>query len=345
MSVRHTISCIVVDDTNMRLSQADAQVSQWKTSRVVSVMNICQTLVACYGTLVSSASHTLEPALHKVFTVHTPMVCLPKADVDGIYFEMVSRLFVFLGEVSYRFGVLNLARNILQSTLIHATALCMDALATNQAVAKRLRLAIHSRHKENQYSQLVPALIVLCQIHGLALARKCLLNGLPHFWSSVVRLGHLFEVGSFRMQFKRALITIIHRSYKYIAVPQMPAGSKEWHDRRRQWCGLSSEPLPAHTHAKKRKELHRALMVFDNADHESSDIIHFCDGSCCHGSDHKTKSRYALVQILQHYIALFGCGYPTPLTYRWIHAARSLQYLKDPCIDLAIGLKTREQTK
>ena len=337
MSMRHSICSIILDDTNMRLSQVDAQVSQWKRSRVVSVMNICQTLVACYASSRSSASSTLDPTLQKVFTVHTPMVCLPKADLDGIYFELVSRLFVFLGEVSYRFQVLNLARDVLRATSIQATALCMDALATNQAVTKRFRLAVHSKHKDNQYSQLFPALMVLCQIHALALVRKCLLNGLPHFWSSVVRLGHLFEISSFRLQFKRALLTIIRRSYRYIVVPEMPASSKDWKDRRRQWCGIPNETLPARTDGKKRKELHRALMTWDNADFEGSDIIHLCDGSCCPGSDHRSKSRHALVQILQHYIALFGCGYPTPLSYRWIHASRALQFLKDLALDGPLG--------
>ena len=69
MSMRHSICSIILDDTNMRLSQVDAQVSQWKRSRVVSVMNICQTLVACYASSRSSASSTLDPTLQKVFTV------------------------------------------------------------------------------------------------------------------------------------------------------------------------------------------------------------------------------------------------------------------------------------
>ena len=326
-SVHHTISTVVVDDTNMRLSQTDSQVHQWKSSRVVSVMNVVQTLIACYG---SCTLGNGERTLQKVFTVHTPLACLPKADLDGLYFELISRLCLFMGEISYRFRILHEARDMICKVSIQATAMCMDALATNQAVLKRLRLATRQKHIETQYQQVFPVLAVLCLIHGLALARKCLLTSIPQFWSSVVRLGHLFEVGSFRASFKRALAAVIYKSFRYIVVAEEPSNSEDWKQRRQEWRNISFDPQPSGTFGKKRSELHVSLMQWDNGDFEGASITHHCRGTCCRqgGSDHLSKGRFALIQILKHYLSLFGTGYPTPLAYRWVHASRALQYIK-----------------
>ena len=259
-------------------------------SPVRSVMNVVQMLILFHG---SDDASTRA----KVFTVHTPMVCVPKADCDGLFFEMVSRLCFYLGQVSYRFRMLGMAADLLRGIAIQATAICVDALATNQAVLKRLRLATNKAHQQNGFEQIYPVLAILCQIHALALARKCLLTALPGFWSSVVRLGHLFEVSSFRTQFRRALITVIYQSYRYVVVAEMPSGCEDWKQRRADWCRLS---LPR----KKRHELHKRLMTFDNGDFESRDVVHYCDGSCCEGTSHAGKSRYALIQIMKNYISL-----------------------------------------
>lgn len=326
-AVHHTISTIILDDTNMRLSQQDSHVKQWRTSRIVSVMNIVQTFLVCF----SSAGVDGERTKQKAFTVHTPLVVLPKAGRDGLYFEMISRFVVFLGEVSYRFQMLNLAGALVRSVAIQATAMCMDALATNQAVLKRLRLCIQKKHEDIQHRQIFPTLAVLCQIHALALARKVILSSIPSFWSSVVRLGHLFEVGSFRAQFKRALVSVVYQSYRYVPVAELPANVHDWSSRRREWRRIPDEPLANGTVGKKRAELHELLMRWDNSDFEARSITHYCCGDCCLGNCHAQKSRYALVQIIKLYMTLFGVGYATPLTYRWVHASRALEYVKDAC--------------
>ena len=317
--IDHTIACIILDDTNMRLSQADALVYQWMTSRVVSVMNVVQVLVAFF--------HGPRVRAHKTFTVHTPMVCVPKADCDGLFFEMVSRLMLFLGVISYRFRALGLAANLCEQVAVQGTTFCMDALATNQAVLKRLRMSIYKKHEQSGHQQIFPALVVLCQIHALALARKCLVNALPGFWSCVVRLGHLFEVSNFKMQFKRALVAVVYESYRYIPVPELPGTLEDWRQRRLEWCNTADG---APRLSQKRADLHITLMSFDNGDYEQDDIRHFCIGSCCSGRDHGSKARHALLEIVKLYLVLFGNGYPVPLTYRWVHASRSLQYLKEP---------------
>lgn len=332
-AVDHLLSCIVLDDTNMRLSQADPQVNSWKSSRIVSVMNVVQALVVSY-----SPASTGHDRGCKVFNVHTPLVCLPKADCDGLYFEFISRVFVLFGQVSYRFCMLGMASQLLRRVAIQGVCVCMDALATNQAVLKRLRLQIQQHHAERGcQEQIFPMLAVLCEIHGLALARKSLVSSLPGFWSSVVRLAHLFEVGNFRLQFRRCLVAVIVQSYKYIPVPELPPNKDDWRERHAEWCGVDLAGLGGCSKPTKRRDIHEKLLAVDNGDFESRDFTHFCIGSCCEGFDHKAKSRFALVTILRHYVSLFGTGFPVPLTYRWIHASRALQYLKDGLADVCIG--------
>lgn len=338
--ISHTLITCVIDDTNMRLSSPSVPgANEIKKSRVVSVMNHVQQLILCYTKAAAGGNDcanntTPGPVQHRYLTVHTPLVCLPKADTRTIAVEFVTRLLFFVGRVSRRFEPYGLTNALLQGVLLQGVCCCFDSLVTNIAMLKKVRVAIAAAHRDNSSCEakaVYPFWGVTCQLHQLALARKPLLNSWGGFWSSIVRLGHLFEIHSFRAQFRSALLEIIQESFKWIPVAQLPEQSSQWAQRRCEVLGIQSpEDLGSgsgRTYQRKHFEYHRRLWQFDNSDCESLDICHWCTG-CCVGTSAQQKSRHALLQICKYFLILFGFGYPIPLLYRWVHAQRALQYCK-----------------
>ena len=330
--INHTLITSVIDDTNIRLSASLAAAPHIKSSRVVSCMNHVQNVRVNFSPSSSVSgkddSHTSQC---KHFSVVTPMVCLPKANTEGIAAEFGSRLFHFLGNVSDRFRSFHIPQTILSDVPINATLCCSDALKTNVAVVKRIRSATHSKHMSDGYGAICPFLPVQCCIHQLALTRRpILVTGLPGLWSSIVRLGHLFEVASFRQQFRHALTKTISESFRYVAVPEVPADSADWKAQRIQMLGLSSNAdLEAKASGQKRLHYHRELMMWDNSDTDRAEITHWCTGGCCIGENSQQRARHALLQIVKFYLVLYSFGYPVPLLYRWVHCGRAVQYVKE----------------
>ena len=165
----------------------------------------------------------------KHFKIHTPMVCLPKADADAIANEFVTRLLMFLGCVphSHRFQQFGLAAKLAKEVTIQTVCCCFDSLVTNLARLKGVRIAVHKKQKATGHTTIYP-FGIQCQIHQLALTRKPL-RGFVGFWSSIVRLAHLFEIHSFRAEFRSALLQIIAESFSFIPCAQVPSISHSAH--------------------------------------------------------------------------------------------------------------------
>ncbi|CAK9005748.1 unnamed protein product [Durusdinium trenchii] len=164
---------------------------------------------------------------------------------------------------------------------------------------------------------------VYCVIHQLALARKVILNSFGGFYSSIVRLGHLFETSTFRSQFRRALMAVLLDLYQYVPVSEKPAQWRDWQKRRNEICSIVSDTSGRFN--KKRIQLFRELATFDNGNPEGERVVHWCTGDCCggHGSQtHDEMSKRAFFEISKYYAILFSFGFPVPLAYRWVHAHR-----------------------
>ena len=326
--LNHVIITAVIDDTNMRLApnNQDSQVKEWKTSRVVQVMQNIQTLI------VNSGDPSGDPAQCEctTFPVHTPLIAMARANRDSICAEFIGRLFLFLGQVGSRFQSFKLAADLAERVPIQALFICWDSLITNISVLKDIRSSVHNKHQSQNGTNdrhVYPVLAVCCLIHQLALSRKCILMGWPHFWSSVVRLGHLFEVQSFRAQFRRAILAEVSESFQYIPIASPPENYHLWKLEHQRICGIVAGASSRHN--KKRIELHTYLMRWDNGCPKGKAISHWCNGSCCPGSNYEAKRRFAMLQCCRYFALLFSFGFPIPLTYRWVHCHRALQYLQD----------------
>lgn len=292
--ISHVLTTCVCDDTNMRLSSGVPDLPQWKMSRVISVMNLVQNVIIYQG----------SGSKYKGYSVHTPLSCLAKSDKVGLGAEFCSRLFLFLGKLSRRFQLLNMPGDLMSNVQIQALCLCFDSLVTNLAVLKQFRLAVCDHHRNLKTSasandegagesphldKIFPLIHFCCAIHQLALARKPLLHGFPQFWSAITRLTHLFEVHSFRVHFRAALVEVICNGFRYIPVCSLPEESAEWRQFRQESCGIITDQNTGYN--KKRVELHQQLGTYDNGDIESQHFTHYCIGNCCSGDTHAEKAK------------------------------------------------------
>ena len=327
--IDHTILVSVVDDTSLRLGTA-VPGTQWRMSRVTSVMNNIQNLVVCYRSVAAADANQPchEQRSFKGLHVQTPMVALPKTDRDSISGEFASRLFYFLGRVSVRYCHFNIAQDFLKRVRIQGLVLVFDSLKTNVAMLKQFRAAVRSHHEQKHSDDKAcdehvhPVWGVFCGLHQLSLARTPLLRGFANYWGSIVRLAHLFENHGFRQQFRLSLLHIICDSYVFIPVSQLPSQSSEWRSKQLRLC--QSNP------AGKRHQIHTDRMRWDNSNIDSPLFQHWCLGQhCCAGKTQKERELHGLLQITRCYTLLFCYGYPVPLEYRWVHAQRALDFVRE----------------
>ena len=320
--VQHTIVIAIVDDTNIRMSEIPAGANNWRMSRVVTVMNTIQKLVVNYkvdGQDGASASDM------KMFNVITPTVSLSKADTDTLSAYLLSNLFCFLGVISMRYKDL-LPDRVLSDVPIQGSVVTLDSLKANVAMLKQFRESLHTHHKQSDVLDTIyPLLGIFCLLHQLALARGPILFGFQNFWSSVVRLAHLFENSSFRTQFRLAMLKILCENFTCVPVTEMPPGFTKWKEDRISVFQFT----PGASTSKMRVQFHRNLMKWDNGNGASNSLTHYCVGHCCKGESQSAKQWFALLQLTKYYVLLFSFGFPVPLTYRWVHAGRAIQYVKD----------------
>lgn len=317
-TVDHSLVIAIVDDTNMRLSEVPSGSERWRIGRVVNVMNTIQKLV------VSRRNETDRTKReNKTFNVITPLVVLPKADTETVAAEFQSRLLAFLGFVASRYHDL-IPETLLQNVPIQGTVVMFDSLKVNVSMLKHLRQAVHEKHVASDPSDgsMHPLFATFCLLHQLALARTPILRAFSGFWSSVVRLSHLFENSSFRLQFRHSMVQVICDSFSFVAVPEIPGEASAWKHKRVSLVKYTDGSM-------KRISLHTDLMKWDNGDMDSTEMVHFCLGHCCRGSTQASKSWFALLQLTKYYTLLFGFGFPVPLLYRWTHAKRASQFVKD----------------
>lgn len=336
--VHHVLSVSVIDDTNMRLSKTVD--GAWKSSRVMAVLNNCQTCIVGFqadGGGGSFHARCQEPddESYAAFVLHTPMICLPRANAPVVLRELCGWLLSFLGIVGHRWQALGLRSNLLDGVPLVGQLLCYDSLSTNVRITKVLRFAC-VKHRMSQTTtgtngadSAYPLMGIFCGIHQLALARKSLLFFHSGVWSSIVRLAHLFSSNNFRTQFRRSLFTLLADSFSYIGVTDLPPDHSEWYFERASHCSF----LTTNYQEKSlRFNWHLKLAKLDNGDCRSDQIVHWCKGqACCKGRTPEERGHSALLLVVKYYYFLLGFGFAVPLTYRWKHAGPALQYVQAPC--------------
>lgn len=317
--ISHVISINTNDDTNIRLGSGKRG-----SSEVRSVMNNIQQHVVVKEPL------ALDDLPAAWFSVHQPLVVLERADTSNLYAEFMSWVLSFANYVGWRFRLWGMPSNLFQKVQSQVFCFVGDALRVNDALFKRLTQAVQEQTSDQTCKSF--AFQVHCGIHQVSLTRKTLALGFAGYWSTLVRLGHLFSSHTFRQKFKASMAKLVQENFQFLKVAQLPPETAEWNK-------LKIDQLRLHTDTghmgfgggarknlpiSKRIKAISKLMQKDNGNPRDSTFCHWCTGSsCCPGGKDE-----ALSCLIMSYLDLFDymC---VPLLYRWKHAMAANNFVRD----------------
>ena len=318
--VSHVISININDDTNVRLGSGKRG-----SSEVRSVMNNIQQHVVVKTPL---APQDMPAAW---FRVHQPLVALERADTSNLYTEFMSWVLGFAGYVGWRFHAWGVPRNLFCNVQQHVMCFVGDALKVNDSLFQRITQAVHESQGDDQTSRSF-ALQIHCGIHQIGLTRKTLALGFHNYWSTLVRLGHLFSSHAFRQKFRASMVKIVQQDFQFVEVAQLPPQVEEWNQLKIQQLKLYADTghmgfgggarrtLPL---SKRMKALTHHMQK-DNGDPRCDSFTHWCTGaSCCPGGKDE-----ALASMIDSFLDLFDYMV-VPLLYRWKHAMAANNFVRD----------------
>ena len=296
----HTLNVHTVDDTSTRMRppsrQNDSGVS------VYTIMNSVQNLHIRYE---KSTGGCLS------LRVPTPLVCLEQATATEIHKAFISIALVTARGVGDMLHACGIEKDVIDKTSQWKTFVFMgDALPANDASFRREAQLLSSSNKRNHL-----ALRLKCGIHQIALVRKVAVLMVPKFWSTVVRMSHLFEVFSFRRSFAYTLASILCKSFVYIPVSTMPPGSSSW----KAAASVIEKSFTSNSVLRRKKAA--SCLQFLNGNLNSDTVVHYCVGDCC-GSQEES-----LTKCLQMVVPFLSRGFPVPLLYRFKHYQEAASYI------------------
>ena len=202
--VKHIINSIIPDDTNTRLKAAGDQRSR---STVDTVMNQVQNCVVLY-----ERPHLAGYKYH-VLPVPCQTAVLKFANTKGTHKAYSAYLIVGSGRLGRKWPQLGLGEQVrakLSEAQWCVQVMCGDALKANSAMFDlERRQLVHERNKCTAPFLNRLALRLKCSAHQLSLVRRPAVLSAYGFWSTLVRLAHLFECSGFRRRFTTALLTIL----------------------------------------------------------------------------------------------------------------------------------------
>ena len=303
-AISHVISINTCDDTNIKML-AD----QRNAVEVRSVMSNIQHHLLVKDKLA-------EEQVPVWLVLHQPLIALHRATASHLGKQFLSWVLSFCGNVGHRLAVWGLPSDLFKFVRQHVFIFISDALRANDVVFKDL-LQRAQRQARDYDDNKTTILHIHCSIHQASLILRTVVLGFPGFWSTLVRLGHLFESHSFRQRFRAAMTKVIHQHFVYMPVDELPPEVIEWKRKAIQHLHMASA-LP-----RRLKHLMQHLQK-DNGDAAADQITHRCTGqACCPGGEQEVLSF-----LIQSFCNMFDhmC---TPLLYRWKHAPDAMNFVRD----------------
>ena len=203
-AVSHVLDCVVLDDASCRIKgQGDGKPA------IYTVMNTVHTLHVAY-----------EAGTCNNFGIPTAYVCLPSQKTGDLHAAYSSRLLFSsrgLGQAfrtleSKVFGIISqpceLEQRVASPEIWKIQVMVGDAIPTNDAVFRMEREMLY-RTRGTEEAKRRLSFRVKCQLHQLCLVRRPAVLSIDKFWTTLVRLAHLFEQYSFKKQFALALIQVL----------------------------------------------------------------------------------------------------------------------------------------
>ena len=271
--IQHVVVSSVVDDFSIRLAQKGKGVQS--------------SAVACAS--MNNVQHVFarrQDGSCFLFRLFQPMLILADASAKQMYRAFTSWLFITPESTGCRLVQWGLPPSIVDEVPLKALLLVTDALTANKTMFNEFcRNAQNIASIEKKTPTL--SLHFFCGIHQICLVRRPVVLALPGYWSSLVRLGHLVRLQSFRTRFQKCLTHVIISSFIDMSVKELPEQSSHWRNR-------SAEIFNSLNFADNKEHMLAAatLLRIDNSDPCSLKIIHYCKGSSCHASSKAALREY-----------------------------------------------------
>ena len=261
--IQHVVVSSVVDDFSIKLAKNRNGVQSFSIAS--ASMNNVQHVFA-----------RRQDGSCFLFQLFQPMISLVDASAKQMYRSFTSWLFITPESTGYRLVQWGLASSILDEVPMKVLLLVTDALTANKTMFNEF-----CRDAQNEAStkNKTLSLHLFCSIHQICLVRRPIVLGLSGYWSSLVRLGHLVRLPSFRSRFQKSMIHVIISSFSVIHVKELPEQCSHWRNR-------SAEIFSSMGFAEKSEHIHATatLLRIDNSDPCSLKIIPYFRESSCHSS-------------------------------------------------------------
>ena len=196
--VSHFLNCSVADDSSTRLKAAGVSGGR---SIVHTIMNSFQ-----------SAHVRFLSGEWECLHILTPLQILNSGRAEAIHQGFIAWLLSSSGGLGSVWRRLGIPEDLLSHHCKWKTTLMMgDALKANDAAWKCERTRRVAMADPRNLG-----LRFRCCNHQLCLVRKPMVLSLENYWTTVVRLAHLFETHSFRRSLASALITVLQREGGFV---------------------------------------------------------------------------------------------------------------------------------
>ena len=317
--IHHILMTQVVDDCEVKLQHTFGH------RRCRSpIMNNCQFMHLTYEDHGQDKRCTVP--------IHQPFLILEGTTGQDLWTHwsswMLSISTTFLGFVWQHLG---LTIHDFDCCTFKSTAVCHDALKTNQVMRNTHRLETFVANKARQPNSPYNTYFdINCLIHQFGLSRKHVFTFFKGFWSNVVRLGHLFETHSFRRQFLEAMTYVIITNFGFFKVPvgnALPPEIQVWKTERKRILNIpvAADDIFHIPSGRLAREVRHVIDIIDRdngAEPESSKFVMWSNWEV-------QTEQQALITVVAAYATRFGGGYPNPMLYRWKHGDRALAYIND----------------
>ena len=307
----HTMDIVTADDTSVRLRSPGASATS-----VYTVMNVVQALYVR-----DSVDQVAENSIASC-NIPNPLMILENADANAIHKAFAASSLLTskgVGKLFQRFGVHASSFPGELQTLVFVG----DALKANSK-AYEIELSRLEKKRQSSPNDSIRLMIKLrCSLHQINLIRKPLVLLPARFWTTLVRLSHLYESMTFRKHMATTLTALIRSSFVNIRDPESEQTTdfQEWRK-----IAVAVKDSISISSPQKMQQLSN-MIDFLNGDWSQPTICHYCTFSegkaCCE------SYKQSLCKCLKVCIPYFASGFGVPLLYRFKHygPAASFAYM------------------
>lgn len=203
-SPKFVINTVIPDDTNTRLKGP----AVGDKTVIYTVMNQMQNIIVHYG----NEGVKTECPWHCLF-LPCPVAILNAPNTEHLHSAYVSYMIAGasgIGKGLQRVGLKPVIAEKMQKAKWVVQIMTADAIETNASTFHVERVLLgHARQQDRACNRV--AIRFKCLNHQLSLTRKPCVLAVDRFWSTLVRLAHLFECASFRRRFTAGILSLLKK--------------------------------------------------------------------------------------------------------------------------------------